>query len=62
LRSLRGSTQSMDDEESVLRPLLEHYGFNRLTMPRREYLSKVLRLRREQHGDEGTKKAFDGVV
>jgi very-short-patch-repair endonuclease len=32
------------DGESVSRVLLEHYGFSRLTKPRREYLSKVLHL------------------
>jgi hypothetical protein len=39
--------QSANDDETLLRTLLEHYGFNRLTKPRREYLSKVLRLLRE---------------
>ena len=35
---------SYGDGESVSRVLLEHYGFSRLTKPRREYLSKVLHL------------------
>jgi len=46
-RPPRGSMQSANDDESLLRTLLEHYGFNRLTKPRREYLSKVLRLLRQ---------------
>jgi very-short-patch-repair endonuclease len=55
LRSLRRSTQPMnEDEEPLLRSLLDHYGFSRLTKPRREYLSKVLRLHREQGKDTGT--------
>ena len=33
------------DEEAMCRKVLEHYGFTRLTRPRRDYLSKVLRLR-----------------
>jgi very-short-patch-repair endonuclease len=36
--------QLHDDGETVFRTLLEHYGFSRLTKPRREYLSKVLQL------------------
>jgi very-short-patch-repair endonuclease len=63
LRSLRGSTQSMnDDEERLLRALLEHYGFSRLTKPRREYLSKVLRLRREQENGTGARRTSDEAV
>jgi hypothetical protein len=33
-----------EDDEALPRGLLEHYGFSRLTRPRRDYLSKVLRL------------------
>lgn len=33
------------DLEACLRGVVEHYGFVRLTKPRREYLSKVLRVR-----------------
>jgi hypothetical protein len=36
-------SQSHGDGEALSRVLLEHYGFSRLTKPRREYLSKVLR-------------------
>lgn len=46
-RSPRGGTQSDNDDETLVRALLEHYGFSRLTKPRREYLSKVLRLLRQ---------------
>ena len=34
-----------EDDDELLRGLLEHYGFRRLTRPRRDYLAKVLRLR-----------------
>jgi very-short-patch-repair endonuclease len=34
-----------EDDETLLRSVLEHYGFSRLTRPRRDYLAKVLRLR-----------------
>jgi len=43
-RSVHAGTQSPDESEALFRALLEHYGFSRLTKPRREYLSKVLRL------------------
>ncbi len=43
-RSLHGSGESHDDGEALSRTLLEHYGFSRLTKPRKEYLSRVLRL------------------
>jgi very-short-patch-repair endonuclease len=46
-RSVHPGTQSPDESEALFRALLEHYGFNRLTKPRREYLSKVLRLLRQ---------------
>jgi very-short-patch-repair endonuclease len=39
-----GSGQSRGDGEAQSRALLEHYGFSRLTKPRREHLPKVLRL------------------
>lgn len=35
------------DDEVLSRALLEYYGFRRLTKPRREYLSKVLRIFRQ---------------
>jgi very-short-patch-repair endonuclease len=35
---------TQEDGEALLRSLLDHYGFSRLTKPRRGYLSKVLRL------------------
>ena len=35
------------DDETLLRPLLEHFGFSRLTKRRRDYLSKLLRLLRQ---------------
>lgn len=34
-----------EDDEALLRGVLEHYVFSRLTKPRRDYLAKVLRLR-----------------
>jgi len=37
-----GSTSTTLDEEALLRGLLEHYGYNRLTAIRRRYLSRVL--------------------
>jgi very-short-patch-repair endonuclease len=43
-RSPHGGTQPRGDGEDLSRSLLEHYGFSRLTKPRKEYLSKVLRL------------------
>lgn len=43
--------RSHGDREAFSRALLEHYGFSRLTKPRREYLSKVLRLAEQpEHG------------
>jgi hypothetical protein len=43
--------QSHGDGEAVARALLEHYGFSRLTKPRREYLLRVLRLLQQpDHG------------
>ncbi len=35
-------SRSRENYEALFRRLLEHYGFNRLTRPRREYLAKVL--------------------
>lgn len=46
-RKPSGSMQSANDDETLLRTLLEHYGFHRLTKSRREYLLKVLRLQRQ---------------
>jgi hypothetical protein len=46
-RSRPESRQFSGDSEALFRSLLEHYGFSRLTKPRREYLAKVLRLLRE---------------
>jgi hypothetical protein len=48
-----GSGQSRGDGEAHSRALLEHYGFSRLTKPRREYLPKVLRLL-DQPSESGT--------
>jgi very-short-patch-repair endonuclease len=53
-RSAPGSLQSANDDEPLLRTLLEHYGFSRLTKPRREYLSKVLRLLRRPEQEART--------
>ena len=47
-RSVYAGTQSPDENEALFRALLEHYGFSRLTKPRREYLSKVLRLQQRR--------------
>lgn len=46
-RSSCGSMQQASDDETLLRMLLGHYEFSRLTKPRKEYLSKVLRLLRQ---------------
>lgn len=35
-------SRARENYEALFRRLLEHYGFNRLTRPRREYLAKVL--------------------
>jgi very-short-patch-repair endonuclease/polyhydroxyalkanoate synthesis regulator phasin len=48
-----GTGQSRGDGEALSRALLEHYGFSRLTKPRREYLPKVLRLL-DQTSESGT--------
>lgn len=48
-----GGDQSHGDGEASSRALLEHYGFSRLTKPRREYLSKVLSLLRQAEHDSG---------
>lgn len=42
-----------EDDEALLRRLLDHYGFSRLTKPRRDYLAKVLRLRHPGSEDSG---------
>jgi very-short-patch-repair endonuclease len=47
-RSVHGGTPSSGEGEALFRMLLEHYGFSRLTKPRREYLSKVLTLLQQQ--------------
>jgi very-short-patch-repair endonuclease len=47
---------SYGDGESVSRVLLEHYGFSRLTKPRREYLSKVLHLLQQQEHRSGAEE------
>ncbi len=54
--SLHQGRQSHDDGEAVFRALLEHYGFSRLTKPRRDYLSKVLRLLQQSVNDSGTQE------
>lgn len=46
-RSIHGATPS-GDPDALFRMLLEHYGFSRLTKPRSEYLSKVLRLMQQE--------------
>jgi very-short-patch-repair endonuclease len=40
----RGAQEGQDDGESLLRGILDHYGYSRLTRPRRNYLLKVLGL------------------
>jgi very-short-patch-repair endonuclease len=55
-RSAHGSTQPAGDDEALFRTLLEHYGFSRLTKPRREYLSKVLRLLQQPEHNLGAKE------
>ena len=37
-----------ENDEELLRSLLDHYGFSHLTKPRREHLAKVLGLRHSQ--------------
>ena len=55
-RSIHGGTPSPGDGEALFRMVLERYGFNRLTKPRREYLSKVLRLLQEQEQHSGAEE------
>ncbi len=55
-RSAHGSTQPVGDGEALFRTLLEHYGFSRLTKPRREYLSKVLRLLQQPEHNSGVQE------
>jgi very-short-patch-repair endonuclease len=57
-RSPHGGTRG--DGEDLSRSLLEHYGFSRLTKPRKEYLSKVFRLR-EQSEPEHQSRADEAV-
>jgi very-short-patch-repair endonuclease len=42
-----------EDDETLLRSVLEYYGFSRLTRPRREYLLRVLQLRRTREREFG---------
>ena len=59
-RSPQGGTQPRGDDEDLARSLLDYYGLSRLTKPRKEYLSKVLRLQ-EQPEPEHRSRA-DEVV
>jgi very-short-patch-repair endonuclease len=43
ISALLGYDVKLDDLERCCRQVLEHYGFQRLTVPRREYLKKVVR-------------------
>ncbi len=43
--------------EDLCRRLLDHYGFSRLTKPRKDYLSKVLKLRRSPERDLGSEQS-----
>jgi len=52
-RLVPDNPETGEDEETVFRRLLDHYGFSRLTKPRRDYLSKVLRLGRPGTEDIG---------
>jgi hypothetical protein len=45
-----GSLGTELDDEALLRGLLEHYGYNRLTAIRRRYLSRVFELYRANRG------------
>ena len=42
-----------EDDERLHRSILEHYAFSRLTRPRRDYLTKVLRLRHSREKESG---------
>lgn len=44
------------DGDAASRALLEHYGFSRLTKPRREYLDRVLQLWRQQEQRSGAQE------
>ena len=50
-----------DDDETLFRSVLDHYGFNRLTRPRREYLDKVLRLYRSREEKLESTKTIKNV-
>lgn len=56
LRLHHEAGHSYGDGESVSRVLLEHYGFSRLTKPRREYLSKVLHLLQQPEHRSGAEE------
>jgi hypothetical protein len=45
-----GSTRTTLDDEAILRRLLEHYGYSRLTANRRGYLRRILELYRLNRG------------
>jgi hypothetical protein len=45
-----GSTRTTLDDEAILRRLLEHYGYSRLTANRRRYLRRILELYRSNRG------------
>ena len=53
-RLFPASLGTNEDDETLCRGLLEHYGFGRLTRSRRDYLLKVLRLRRREGSDSST--------
>lgn len=52
-RSGRQNGEWPGDPEAMFRVLLEHYGFSRLTKPRREYLSRVLGLLQQSEDGSG---------
>lgn len=58
LQRLFPANPGAGDDEALLRSVLEHYGFSRLTRPRRDYLVKVIRLRDTKEKDFG---ATDGT-
>ncbi len=43
-----------EDEETLCRKVLDHYGFNRLTTVRRRLLARILELHRSSRGQPGT--------
>jgi hypothetical protein len=48
------SFAAVQNDEGLARSLLDHYGFNRLTEVRRQYLAKIFRFSRQRREFPGT--------